>query len=772
MKKPAPKNAPAGDAVAARSVTGASPVAGGALPAVASKARKTTATKATSRKAKAATKKRKTKAAAGTGQIFAPPLTPSLPAPPPPIKKKPVSRVFHGETLTDEYAWLRAANWQKVLRNPAALPKDIRTVLTAENAYADAVLKPMRGLRKELVKEMRGRIKEDDSDPPAADGPWQYYSRYRKGAQHPLVCRRPRKGGREHIMLDCAKMAEGKSFFDLAAATHAPSHGLMAWSVDVKGSEYFTLRVRDLKTGKDLRDKIADTDGSVVWSADSSAFYYIRMDENHRPCRVYRHRLGEAPDHDALVFEEFDPRWFVRIGETQSGAYATIEVEDHEAAETHLLDLADPQAQPMLVEPKQPKLRYDVDHHGDKLFILTNAHDCEDFKIMQAPLANPRMENWSELVPHKPGRMITGCVAYARHLVRTELEDGLPRIVIHDIASGEEHSIEHEGEVYDLDLDEVLEFDTNVMRFGYSSLKEPSEIWSYDMNTRERALLKRQIIPSGHNPDDYVARRIMALSHDGVAVPISLLHARSTPIDGSAPLLLEGYGSYGDVFEAHFSTTRLSLVDRGFVYAIAHIRGGTDKGWGWYIDGKLDKKPNTFHDFIACGRKLAQDGYTSEGRIIALGGSAGGMLMGAVANMAPELFAGIIADVPFVDVLNTMLDDTLPLTPPEWLEWGNPISDPKAFDSILAYSPYDNVKAQDYPPILAEAGLTDPRVTYWEPAKWVARLRAKMTGGGPILLRTNMDAGHGGASGRFDRLNEIAQEFAFAIWAAQRRAPS
>ncbi|MDB5572026.1 MAG: family peptidase [Hyphomicrobiales bacterium] len=777
MKKPAPLSAPAGEPAEARGATGASrakakspavskPMAQKSKPAKSGAPDSSRKKKSGARSAKRAEPKKRTDKAALAA------LAAGLPPPPLPVRKRPVSRTFHGETIVDEYGWLRAPNWQKVLRNPAALPKDIRAVLTAENAYADAVLKPQRELRKTLVKEMRGRIKEDDSDPPSADGPWQYYNRYRKGAQHPLVCRRPRKGGREHILLDCAKMAEGKAFFDLAAATHSPNHAMVAWSVDVKGSEYFTLRIRDVKSGKDLRDKIPDTDGSVVWFSDASGFYYIRMDENHRPCRVYRHRLGEAPDHDELVFEEFDPRWFVRIGETQSGAYATIEVEDHEAAETYLLDLSDPHAQPVLVEPKQPKLRYDVDHHGDHLFILTNAHGCEDFKIMQAPLANPRLEHWTELVPHKPGRMITGCVAYARHLVRTELEDGLPRIVIRDIASGEEHVIEHEGDVYDLDLDEVLEFDTNVMRFGYSSLKEPSEIWSYDMTTRARTLLKRQIIPSGHNPDDYVTRRIMALSHDGASVPISLLHARSTPIDGTAPLLLEGYGSYGDVFEAHFSTTRLSLVDRGFVYAIAHIRGGTDKGWNWYLDGKLEKKPNTFHDFIACGRRLAQEKYTSEGRIVALGGSAGGMLMGAVANMAPELFAGVIADVPFVDVLNTMLDDTLPLTPPEWLEWGNPISDPKAFDAIRAYSPYDNVKPQHYPPILAEAGLTDPRVTYWEPAKWVARLRAKMTGGGPILLRTNMDAGHGGASGRFDRLNEIALEFAFAIWAAQRRAPA
>ncbi|HEY8579554.1 MAG TPA: S9 family peptidase, partial [Beijerinckiaceae bacterium] len=556
--------------------------------------------------------------------------------------------------------------------------------------------------------------------------------------------------------------------FDLSTAAHAPDHALLAWSADDKGSEYFTIRVRDLATGKDRRDRLKDTDGDVVWTRDASAFYYVWMDDNHRPCKVYRHRLGDPQSADALIFEERDPRWFVRIGETQSGAFGTIEIEDHETSETRLVDLTDPDAQPRLVAEREAHVRYDVEHHGDRLFILTNADGAEDFKIVEAPLDAPARANWRDVVAHRPGCMITGFGVFARHLTRSELEDGLPRLVVRELASGEEHAIAFADEAYDLDEEEVLEFDTNEMRFGYSSMKTPHELWAYDMTTRERRLLKRQIIPSGHDPEDYVTRRVVTVSHDGAHVPVSLLHHRKTKIDGSAPLLLEAYGAYGDAFEAHFSATRLSLVDRGFVYAVAHVRGGTDKGWRWYLDGKLANKPNTFHDFIAAGRGLAAQGYTSEGLVVALGGSAGGLLMGAVANMAPELFAGIIADVPFVDTLNTMLDETLPLTPPEWLEWGDPIHDVEAFRVIRAYSPYDNVRAQDYPPILAEGGLTDPRVTYWEPAKWVAKLRATMTGGGPILLRTNMDAGHGGASGRFDRLKEIAVEFAFAIWAAER----
>ena len=565
---------------------------------------------------------------------------------------------MHGHTLVDNYEWLRAPNWRKVLRNPKALPKEIRDFLDAENKYADSVLKPVRTLRRELAKEMRGRMKEDDSDVPTPDGPWTYFSRYRKGAQHPYVCRRPREGGKESILLNCEELAEGKPFFDLASATHSPCHKLMAWSADVRGSEYYAIKVRDLSTGKNLRDTLRDTDGDVVWTADSSGFLYVLMDDNHRPCRVYHHRLGDVQANDRLVFEETDSRWFVRIGETQSGDFATVEIEDHETSETLLIDLHKPGAPMLVVEPRQSKLRYDVDHHGDKLFILTNANGCDDFKIVEAPLASPGKANWRDVVAYRQGRMITGCVAFKRHLVRTELEDGLPRIVIRDIASGAEHAIAFDEEAYDLDLEEVLEFDTNQLRFGFSSMKTPQEVWAYDMETRERTLLKRQVIPSGHKPEKYVTKRIFAKAHDGALVPISLLYASKTKLNGRAPMLLEAYGSYGSAFEAHFSSVRFSLVDRGFVYAIAHVRGGADKGWSWYLDGKLDKKINTFRDYISSARALIDERYTSQGRIIGLGGSAGGLLMGGVANMAPELFAGIVADVPFgpVPLYRDLLD--------------------------------------------------------------------------------------------------------------------
>ena len=685
------------------------------------------------------------------------------------VPARRATHVAHGRTLVDDYGWLRAENWQEVLKDPAALPAEIREVLERENRHAEAVLAPTGALQKSLVKEMRGRIKEDDEDVPQTDGPFEYYDRYREGGEHELVCRRKRASSEEEILLDGDALAKGKAFFEIGGAEISPDHTRLAWSADERGSEYYTVRVRDLASGADLPDVIEESDGEMVWSADGASFLFIRLDENHRPSRVYRHHLGQDPATDELIFEETDPGWFMNVWRSRSRRFAIIHLTDHDSAEAHLLDLHDPASKPRLVAARESGLRYDVEHHGHRLFIRTNADGCEDFKLVEAPLSDPSRVNWKDVIPYRPGRMITRISAYKNHLVRLERENCLPQIVIRDIISGEEHAIAFDEEAYSLSLHGSREFDTTNMRFAYSSMTTPEETYDYDMVTRARVLRKRQTIPSGHDPARYVTRRIFAKAQDGAEVPISLLYKKDTPLDGSAPLFITGYGSYGHAYPASFSSRRLSLVDRGFVYAIAHVRGGTDKGWGWYRDGKLQNKPNTFSDFIAATRHLAALKFTTEGRIVASGGSAGGMLMGAIANMAPALFAGIIADVPFVDVMNTILDATLPLTPPEWLEWGDPITDPKAYDCMLSYSPYDNVKAQAYPAILALGGLTDPRVTYWEPAKWVARLRATMTGGGPVLLKTNMDAGHGGASGRFDSLKDTALEFAFAIAAVAHK---
>jgi len=670
----------------------------------------------------------------------------------------------HNVTLQDDYDWLRAANWKEVLRDPQALPADIRRHLEAENAYSKALMAPTRTLQRELVKEMRGRLKEDDSSVPQPDGPYLYYSRYRKGGEHPLICRKPRSGkGRETIMLDADALADGKDFFDLGDAAHSPDHGLLAWSADEAGSELHRIRVRDLATGEDRPDIVPDTTGEVVWAADSRAFFYVGVDADHRPSRVLRHRLGDSADQDTLMHEESDAGMFVDIDETQSGRFLLISINDHETSEIRLLDLTVPDAVPVTIAPRAVGREYDVDHLGDALLIRTNADGVEDFKIVTAPVADPSPGNWRDLVAHRPGCLILSHLCLQGRLIRLERENGLPRIVIRDMATGAESSIAFDEEAYGLGLDAGYEFETETLRFIYASMARPAETYDYDMASGVRVLLKRQEVPSGHDPAEYRVRRIFARAQDGEEVPVSILHRADTPLDGSAPCLLYGYGSYGSAMSASFRTRPLSLVDRGFVYAIAHVRGGTDKGRRWYLDGKREKKTNTFTDFIAAAEALADGGFTARGRLVAEGGSAGGMLMGAVANMAPRLFAGIIAEVPFVDVLNTILDDTLPLTPPEWPEWGDPIRDIAAFQTIRSYSPYDNIKAQAYPPILAMGGLTDPRVTYWEPAKWVARLRATMTGGGPVLLHTNMDAGHGGSAGRFDSLKETALAYAFAI---------
>ncbi|MEJ1157973.1 S9 family peptidase [Prosthecomicrobium sp. N25] len=684
---------------------------------------------------------------------------------PPRAAPKPLARRFHGREIVDDYHWLRADNWQEVMRDPAVLAPEIRAYLEAENAYAEAVLAPTAALQQTLFAEMKGRIKQDDSSVPAADGPYAYATRYVEGAQHPMVVRTPRQGGEERILLDANARAQGKAYFRLAGAAHSTDHRLLAWTSDDKGSEFFTVRLIDLESGADLADEIPETSGGVVWANDGRTFFYVWLDENHRPSKVFRHVVGTPRSDDAVVYEEADPGFFIGLSKTQSNAFVLIGAHDHETSEAWLIDADRPTSAPRLVAARQTAVEYDVDHGGDTLYIRTNRDGAEDFKIVTAPAAASGPETWRDLVPHVPGRLMISHVVLKRHLVWLERVEGLPRIVVRRLADGAEHAIAFEEEAYSLGMSGGYEFDTNELRFTYSSMTTPQRVYDYDMETRARVLRKEQEVPSGHDPAAYVTRRIQAPAADGELVPVSLLYRADTPLDGSAPCLLYGYGAYGIAIPAAFSTNALSLVDRGFVYAIAHIRGGKEKGYRWYARGRREYKTNTFDDFAAAARALVDRGYTAKGRIVAQGGSAGGMLMGAVANRSADLFGAIVAEVPFVDVLATMLDDTLPLTPPEWPEWGNPIEDPEAFDRIRSYSPYDNVEAKPYPAILALGGLTDPRVTYWEPAKWVARLRATKTNDSLLILKTNMDAGHGGAAGRFDRLKEVALIQAFALLA-------
>ncbi len=613
---------------------------------------------------------------------------PQTSAPRPPVAPaRPVAFEAHGESWTDEYHWLRAENWQEVLRDPDVTPREIARLLKAENRHCKALMADTAELQKTLVREMRGRMKEDDAAPPRRDGPFAYYSRYLKRAEHPLICRKPRDGGKEQRLLDANALARGKEFFELGETAHSPDHKLLAWSCDEAGSELHTIRVRDLATGADLPDEIAETTGDMEWAADSRSFFYIRVDANHRPSRVFRHVLGTDPAADELIHWEHDAGMFVSIGQTQSGRYLLVDISDHETSEVRMLDLEAPGATLSAVSPRRPGLRYDVDHHGDTLYIATNRDGCDDMKIMTAPVAAPGPENWRELISCRPGVMILSHVCLRGRLIRMERENALPRIVIRDLASGAESAIAFDEEAYSLGLDPGLEFDTDMIRYTYSSMARPSEVWDYDMASGARTLVKRQEVPSGHDPSAYVVRRILARAHDGQEIPVSILHRAGLRLDGSAPCLLYAYGSYGSSMSASFRTRQLSLVDRGFVYAIAHVRGGTEKGWAWYLAGKKFNKTNTFRDFISAAETLCELGYAGPGRIVAQGGSAGGMLMGAIANMAPSLWAGVIADVPFVDVLNTIMDGTLPLTPPEWPEWGDPVRDPEAFRYIRAYSP-------------------------------------------------------------------------------------
>jgi oligopeptidase B len=685
---------------------------------------------------------------------------------PPRAEKRPVSASHHGVTITDDYGWLRASNWQDVMRDPTVLDPAIRAHLEAENAWTEAALGDTKDLQDRLFVELKGRIKEDDQSVPSPDGPWQYNTRYVIGGQYPLVVRAPRGGGAEQVMLDGNAEAVGKAYWQLGSAAHSPAHRWLAYAVDDKGSELFTVRIRDLTSGQDLDDAIPDTHGGV-W-ADDEVLFYVRLDENHRPLSVWRHVRGTPCSADVCVYEEKDVGFYVGVSKTQSGRYITIDVHDHQTTEVHVIDTAAPLSPPRLIAARRFGHEYSLEHHGDRFIITTNSGGAEDFRICTAPVSTPDEAHWSELIPHKPGRLILETIAYRGHLVRLEREDCLPRIVIRDLTDGTEHAIAFDEEAYALGVSSGYEFDTTTVRFTYSSMTTPSETWDYDMVRRTRVLRKRQEIPSGHDPAQYVTRRLFAPARDGETVPVTLLYRRDTPLDGSAPLFLYGYGSYGISISASFSTTRFSLVDRGFIFAIAHIRGGKDKGYRWYTGGKMRTKMNTFTDFVDAGEFLAREKYTTRGKIVANGGSAGGMLMGVVANLAPELFLGIIADVPFVDVLNTMLDASLPLTPPEWPEWGNPIESVEDFHRILSYSPYENVTAKAYPHIFAYGGLTDPRVTYWEPAKWIARLREHSTSGNLVLLKTNMDGGHGGASGRFDSLKEIALDYAFALKIAGR----
>ncbi|WP_406853394.1 S9 family peptidase [Brevundimonas sp. BH3] len=684
----------------------------------------------------------------------------------PVAKKVPVTIEQLGRTRTDEYQWMKDDNWQAVLRDPKLIKADVRDHLNEENAYREAMMASTLPLQNQMFEEMKGRIKEDDASVPAADGPWEYYTRYNSGDQHPLYCRRPRgRTDGEIILLDANALAKDKAYSDVGSVEASPDHNLYGYSEDAQGSEVFKIYIKDLTTGMVLPDAIGSATGDFTFSPDSQWIFWINRNDNGRPDKIFRRpvRGGEI----TLVYEEEDEGMFLGLSRTSDDAFIKISIANQETSETRLILGSQPTATPVIVEPRVEARLYEMDHWGDRWVIRTNADDAMDFKIVEAPTDAPAKANWKDLVAHTPGRYIEGFDLTKDFVSRQERFDANTRIVIRDRA-GAEHEIAVDEPAYSLSLAGASEFDTPTIRYTYNSMSTPTSVYDYDQKSRERTLRKVQEVPSGHNATDYVVERLNAPASDGQLVPVSILRHKNTPVDGSAPVLLYGYGSYGMSMSASFSTNRLSLVDRGFIYAIAHIRGGADKGWNWFLDARRFTKKNTFTDFIAAAEHLIDKNYARAGNIVAEGRSAGGLLVGAVTNMRPDLWAGVIGGVPFVDLINTMSDTSLPLTPPEWPEWGNPLEDAEAYDYMWSYSPYDQIGPKAYPAVLATGGLSDPRVTYWEPQKWVARLRPVTTSSNPVLLKINMEAGHFASSGRFDYLKDIALDYAFAIWAVNK----
>ncbi|WP_353204118.1 S9 family peptidase [Sphingomonas sp.] len=677
--------------------------------------------------------------------------------PTPPIAEtRPHSFTAHGVTIHDPYAWLKDPNY------PEVGDTDVLAYLEAENAYFEGVMAPLKGLTDRLYAEMKGRIKEDDASVPQKDGDWLYWTSFETGGEYRKWWRKPVAGGEDDLILDETALAEGKEYFRLGAFSVSNDGRLLAYAIDDNGSERFEVRVKDLATGAHLPDVIPGMLSEIVWTADDKGFLYGLANEQWRTDNARLHWLGTPVTDDVELFKEADEGFRVGVSETSDRQWIVLASGDHVTSEIYLLPATDPLATPLCVSPRQVGREYDVDMHGDTLFIHTNDTD-PNFRLCTADIAAPG--DWVEKIGPSRHFYMTGIDCFRDFFIVDGREDGLDQIEIHryDGSIAPQRIVFPEAS-YDAGLGNNPEYDMDVLRLGYESMVTPGTEYDYDVATGALTTLKVQEIPSGYDVAKYRTERLKITARDGTEVPVSIVYPADFPKDGSRPLYLYAYGAYGYAIPPGFSTGRLSLLDRGFAYAIAHIRGGDDLGQQWYLDGKLEKRANTFNDFVDVAKGLIADGWTAAGKIAIAGRSAGGELMGAVVNSDPELWGAVIADVPFVDVLNTMLDADLPLTPGEWPEWGNPIEDKAAFDLIRGYSPYDNVRAQGYPPMFISGGLNDPRVTYWEPAKWAAKLRATKTDDTVLLLKTNMGAGHGGKSGRFESLREAAEEHAFVLW--------
>ncbi|WPR77621.1 S9 family peptidase [Algoriphagus sp. NG3] len=671
-------------------------------------------------------------------------------------KAKKIAQLLetHGHQRTDNYYWMRDRD------NP-----EVIDYLNAENEYLKSSLKSTEEFQEKLFQEMKGRIKEDDESVPYLKSGYYWYVKYEKGGEYPLYCRK--KGNldaEEEVFLDVNKLAEGKSYYQVGSTAATSDLKTLAFASDTVGRRIYGISFKDFETGEILPDHIPATTGNFAWANDHQTLFYTKQDpETLRSFQVYSHQLGTPTDTDLLIYEEKDEEFSCVVHKTKSEKFILIHSESTISSEIRFMDASNPQGEFQLLQPRIPYLEYAADHYENHFWIRTN-HESQNFKLVKAPITSPALECWEDVIPHRESVLLEDFDIFSDFLVTQERSNGLCKINIRPWDGTAEHSLEFDDETYTAWISTNPEFNTPILRFGYNSLVTPASTFDYHMITREKTLLKQQEIIGGYDSTEYTSARIWAQAADGVMIPVSLVYKidKFTP-DGSNPLLLYSYGSYGFSMDAYFSSSRLSLLDRGFVFAIAHIRGGEDLGRVWYEDGKLLKKRNTFSDYIACAEHLISEKYTSAAHLYAMGGSAGGLLMGAVMNMRPDLFNGIIAAVPFVDVVTTMLDESIPLTTGEFQEWGNP-KEKEFYEYMLSYSPYDNVEAKDYPHLLITSGLHDSQVQYWEPTKWVAKLREMKTDSKLLFLHTNMEAGHGGASGRFNSLKELALEYTFLLY--------
>ena len=679
-------------------------------------------------------------------------MTTTTPLLTPPVAAKQAKRIeAQGDVRIDDYFWLRERD------NPA-----VRTYLEAENTYLNAVMAHTEPLQATLFQELRGRIQERDASVPEPIDDYFYYHRFEEGKQYPIFCRK--QGSLDHaeeILLDQNEVAAGHDFCELGVYEISPNHRLLAFSVDYEGNERFVLQVKNLETGELLPDAIPETFYSVVWAADNATLFYNKQDASWRPYKVFRHCLGDNPATDPLVMHETDDAFWLMIGKSKDQQYILLDLHSSTTKEVWFIPADQPTTAPTVIHPREHKLEYSVEHHSGNFLITTN-WEAENFRVMSAPVTTPGKAHWRERIPYRPAVKVDAVEPFINHLVIHEREAGLRQLRIVDLHTNTDHIVKSPEPAYTYGRHANPDFNSNRLRFTYTSMTTPNTIYDYNMDTQEREFKKQEPVLGGFDATQYETFRLHATARDGTLVPISLVRRKGAPTDQPLPMLLYGYGSYGSTNEPAFNASRISLLDRGMAFAIAHIRGGGEMGRHWYLQGKLLHKMNTFTDFVDCAQHLVDNGYTAPDRLTAMGRSAGGLLMGAVVNLRPDLFKAVIAGVPFVDVINTVLDPTIPLTVIEWEEWGNP-NKPDEYAYMRAYSPYDNLEAKAYPHILATAGFNDSRVQYWEPAKWVAKLRTLKSDNNRLLLKTNMGAGHSGASGRFDYLKETAFEYAFLL---------